>query len=83
MTDFFNDIVVGPLSDNYCMLYYYLTIFAFVIFVAGCFLILAVLLQKNVSFIQIFMIMSNVFIYYIFYLENRILYNMCRRVLLP
>ena len=71
------DYIYGPLSKNYCIYFYLLSVVGFVLL---CFTILSAILvsfskKKSPGFyVQILMICIG---YGIFYFQNRLLYSMC------
>jgi hypothetical protein len=71
------DYIYGPLSKNYCIYFYLLSVVGFVLL---CFAVLSAILvgftkQKSSGFyVQMLMICIG---YGIFYFQNRLLYSMC------
>lgn len=67
----------GPLSRDYCVLFYYLSafglIFFFLVLVTGIWLIATKKVPVAYSWHMIWVLV----IYGVFYLQNRLLYNMC------
>lgn len=73
----FMDTIYGPLSPEYCMYFYYLSMFWFIIFVLSLFtsLYIGITKKKDFSF-YLKMLMVSIG-YGIFYFQNRLLYSMC------
>ena len=67
----------GPLSRDYCVLFYYLSvvflIFFFIVLLTGIYL----LATKKVPIYFSWHLIWVLVIYGVFYLQNRLLYNMC------
>ena len=67
----------GPLSRDYCVLFYYLSvvflIFFFLVLISGIWLIS----MKKVPITFSWHLVWVLVIYGVFYLQNRLLYNMC------
>jgi|LauGreDrversion2_2_1035103.scaffolds.fasta_scaffold86373_2 hypothetical protein len=67
----------GPLSRDYCVLFYYLSviglIFFFLVLVSGA----GMLIMKKVPLTFAWHLVWVLVIYAVFYLQNRLLYNMC------
>ena len=67
----------GPLSRDYCVLFYYLSvmglIFFFLVLTSG----VAMIALKKVPLTFSWHLIWVLVIYAVFYLQNRLLYNMC------
>lgn len=67
----------GPLSRNYCDLFFYLAainlVFFFLVLISG----VAMLAMKKVPLTYSLHMLWVLVIYGVFYLQNRLLYNMC------
>ena len=67
----------GPLSRDYCVLFYYLSvwflIFFFLVLISGIWLIGTKKVPITFSWHLVWVLV----IYGVFYLQNRLLYNMC------
>ena len=75
--DSLNDTLFGPLSRQYCIYFYYLSVIGFILlaFVLLSTIYIAIATKRSFSFIyQMFMIALG---YAIFYFQNRLLYSMC------
>jgi hypothetical protein len=73
----FMDTVYGPLSQEYCVYFYYLSMFWFIIFVLSLLtsLYVGITKKKDYSF-YLKMLMVSIG-YGLFYFQNRLLYYMC------
>lgn len=67
----------GPLSRDYCVLFYYLSlialIFFFLVLVSG----VGMIAMKKLPLASAWHLIWMLVIYSVFYLQNRLLYNMC------
>ncbi len=76
------DAIVGPLDKQYCYYFYFLSVlFFFGAIISSIKLISAILSSNKImsnSNLQYFFVMAHSLIYY---LVNRILYNMCMKSL--
>jgi hypothetical protein len=77
--DDFMSYVYGPLGSEYCMYFYYLSIFGFVLFIFTMIssLVVGIAQKKGSSYFLQMMVIS--LGYGIFYFQNRLLYSMCIR----
>jgi hypothetical protein len=67
----------SPLSKDYCLYFYYLSVFGFVLFVFSIIAFGLPIIQKKTGysfFLKSAMIALG---YFIFYFQNRLLYSMC------
>ena len=73
------DSIVGPLSQKYCMLFYVLSIVAFITFILSIFSILYTLfLSKSKMDTSMVMTMGLVSLgQLLVYIQTRLFYNMC------
>lgn len=72
----FKDIF-GPLGQNYCFYFYYLSIFGFVFMVFTILSYLWVGISKRLGGEHYLHMISLSLIYFIWYFQNRLLYSMC------
>ena len=75
------DNLFGPLGKNYCIYFYFLSVFgliaAIILFISS--LIIGITKRKDPAFyLQSLMV---VFVYALFYFQNRLLFNMCANTL--
>lgn len=73
----FMNTVYGPLDKIYCLWFYYLSIFGFVLFCFAFFIFLYMAVTKRRSsafYFQMFMVCLG---YFVFYFQNRLLHSMC------
>ena len=74
MTNYF-----GPLSKEYCLYFYILSILSFIFFVVGLFSFVVIIIKKHKSLESTFY-MNNIFTLFnilIIYFVNRLLHTMC------
>lgn len=67
----------GPMSKFYCIWFFYLSVFGFILFTVAflSFLFMGLSGKKSRNFyFQMFMVCLG---YFIFYFQNRLLYSMC------
>jgi hypothetical protein len=67
----------SPLSKEYCLYFYYLSVFGFVLFIFSIIAFGITIIQKKKGydfFLKSGMIALG---YFIFYFQNRLLYSMC------
>jgi len=75
----FMDFIYGPLSVDYCVYFYFLSMFGFILLGFTLILSLYIGITKGKKF-EYFLKMGMVCIGYgVFYLQNRLLYHMCSR----
>jgi hypothetical protein len=82
MSDFLEQVVMGPITEQYCQLFLMIALIAFFWICLSVFMLAYQLVVhgSKVSGTLLLMWFSNMVVYFIVYLENRILYNMCKRV---
>ena len=71
------DYIYGPLSKNYCIYFYLLSVVGFVLLCLAAISMILVGFSKNKSsgfYVQMLMVCIG---YGIFYFQNRLLYSMC------
>jgi len=71
------DNLFGPLSKEYCIWFYFLEIWGFIMF--ALFLIVSILngLKKRKSIEYYFYVLVASLTYFVFYFQNRLLHTMC------
>lgn len=71
------DSLFGPLSKQYCFYFYILSVFGMVslVFLVGSSLIVGIYKKKGFTFYL--QMLSVAIAYGMFYLQNRMLFNMC------
>ena len=71
------DYIYGPLSKDYCVYFYFLSMFGFILLAFTAILSLYIGITKGKKF-EYFLKMGMICIGYgIFYFQNRLLYHMC------
>jgi len=68
----------GPLDHKYCALFYYLSVFMFCILVFVIVLGIYVGIVKKKGFDHYISFISVAVLYFVYYLQNRLLYGMCK-----
>lgn len=71
----------GPLDHKYCILFYYLSVFMFVVMMFFLIAGLYVGIMKKKGFDHYINLLSIVILYGVYYLQNRLLYGMCKNTL--
>jgi hypothetical protein len=75
----FMDFIYGPLSSDYCVYFYFLSMFGFILLGFTLILSLYIGITKGKKF-EYFLKVGFVCIgYAVFYFQNRLLYHMCAR----
>lgn len=69
----------GPLPTDYCSLFFYLSVFGLVFFFLVLFSGLFMIFSKKVGASFYFYLLWLLVIYGVVYIQNRLLYNMCKR----
>jgi len=69
--------LVGPISEKYCYYFYILSAISIVYFVVVFFAIIYVAFKQQMKPWQIFLLFVYSSQLLLFYLQNRLLYNMC------
>lgn len=73
----FMDYIYGPLSKDYCVYFYFLSMFGFILLGFTIILSLYIGISKGKK-LEYFLKMGMVCIgYAVFYFQNRLLYHMC------
>lgn len=70
----------GPLGKKYCNLFLLLSAIALFFLISAVFTLFVLMLQKKVDFKLVLGITGGVVLYLIQYINNRILYNMCKSI---
>ncbi len=73
-----NDLF-GPLSAKYCNLFLFFSAFGVFMVFAVIFVTVFFSMNKKFDMTQLFPVLYAVITYFIIYLQNRILYNMCNK----
>ena len=79
--DDFMDNVYGPLSKHYCIYFYYLSIFGFVLLFLTLISTLFIGISKNKGFSFYLIGFTMALAYGILYFRNRLLHTMCSKSL--
>lgn len=77
MNDDLVNQLFGPISKSYCIWFFYLSVFEFILFIVAVISLLFLALTKKRSgnfFFQMSMVCVT---HFIFYFQNRLLYSMC------
>jgi hypothetical protein len=71
----------GPLPGKYCYLFYSLSLISFVLFILTIigFLVLLINPGKEVTYLTLINVFYVIILYFVIYLQNRILFNMCEK----
>lgn len=75
------DQLFGSLSRDYCIYFYFLSLFAFVLFAVGLIAGIFLGLSKGKKINYYFKLVAMVGVYFIFYFQNRLFYLMCSKSL--
>lgn len=67
----------GPLSRDYCVLFYYLSLVCLILFFLALVSGVGLIFMKKVPITFAWHLVWILVIYAVYYLQNRILYNMC------
>ena len=70
----------GPLGKKYCNLFLLLSAIALFFLISAVFTLFVLMLQKKVDFKLVLGITGGIVLYLIQYINNRILYNMCKSI---
>ena len=72
--------IFAPLvNPDFCLLFYYFSIFGFALIVLSIFSLIVLTFKKKMNFNLFIQLCSVVSVYIIVYFQNRILYSMCRK----
>ena len=71
------DSLFGPISKNYCLYFYLLSLFGLVSLVLLVVSSLFIGISKNKGFLFYLQMLSVAIVYGMIYLQNRLLFNMC------
>ena len=74
-----NDYLFGPVSTSYCIWFYILSLFAFVYFIFNLAVAFVAMLFKKVHYAFPTGLFMVAIVWFYFYFNNRLLYNMCLR----
>ena len=69
--------IYGTLPKDYCLYFYALSVFGFVLMIVTFLLALVIGISRKKDFSFYFSAMMGVFAYGLFYFQNRLLYSMC------
>ena len=72
-----SDYYFGPLSRNYCVWFYWLSVVGFVMLILLLASSLYIALSQKISKEIVMSIISSALVYGVFYFQNRLLYTMC------
>lgn len=73
----FMETVYGPLSSDYCIYFYFLSVFGFVLLVFSAIFALFIGIKEKKKFEFYLQALTLCVGYGIFYFQNRLLYSMC------
>ena len=71
------DTLFGPVSKKYCVLFYYLSIWAFIIYVLAVFGAIAYGIKHHMGILYYIISLIMSMLYFVGYLQNRVLFSMC------
>lgn len=71
------EYIYGPLSSEFCIYFYFLSMFGFILFCFTAILGLYMGISKGKSFEFYFKTVMLCLAYLVFYFQNRLLYSMC------
>ena len=71
------DTLFGPVSKKYCVLFYYLCIWAFIIYVLAVFGAIAYGIKHHMGILYYIISLIMSMLYFVGYLQNRVLFSMC------
>jgi len=80
MSDFMNTLF-GPLSGEYCLYFYYLSIFSMFLFVLAVVTGLITGLRRNKNFEFYVSVVGASLIYLVTYFVNRLMFSVCSKAL--
>ena len=80
MSEFMNT-VFGPLSGEYCLYFYYLSILSFFLFVLAVVTGFITGLRKDKSFEFYFSVVGASLIYLVTYFVNRLMFSVCSKAI--
>ena len=69
----------SPLSKDFCLYFYILSVFGFILLVISVIFLIWTISQKKTGFDYIFKTVMIALGYFIFYFQNRLLYSMCSK----
>jgi len=73
----FMDYIYGPLTEDYCVYFYFLSVFGFILLSFTAIIALIIGLKKGKGFDYYLKVAMVCIGYGIFYFQNRLLYHMC------
>ena len=76
MTDI-NNYLFGPLSKNWCLYFYFLSVIWYVVFLISVFFLIRYFFEKNMKGNIAFGMFAYSLTVFIMYFEKRILHGMC------
>ena len=72
-----NEFLFGPLSKNWCLYFYFLSIIWYIVFLLSILFLIRYLMGKNVKTEVAFGSLMYAFTVFVMYIEKRILHGMC------
>ena len=73
--------LLGPISKEYCLYFYLLSVIGLVLFAVALFGAVYVGLSRGKGVEYFIPAIAASFVYFLTYLQNRLLYNMCSKTL--
>lgn len=73
------DTLFGPVSKKYCSLFYYLSVWSFVLYIVAVIVMLAWGISHNKDFFYYITSVAISIVYLLVYFQNRLLFSMCSR----
>ena len=77
MNQSLNQMLFGPIDRKYCLYFYYVSVFAFLLLIMLFFSSLYIGLFTKIGNVITFQMVLMALGYAAFYLQNRLLYSMC------
>ena len=76
----------SPLTKDYCIYFYYLSVFGFSFFIFTLIAIVGMMITRNKTWdsefrMLLFSLGYFILLYFVFYFQNRLLYSMCVKTL--
>jgi len=71
--------IFGHLGSEYCIYFYYLSIFGFALMIMTVVSYVWIGIAKKLGFRHYLQMVSAALVYFIFYFQNRLLYTMCMK----
>jgi hypothetical protein len=73
----FEQKVFGPLGSEFCLYFYYLSVFGFALIILTFISYIWIGISKKLGFSHYLHMIFLMIVYFIFYFQSRLLYTMC------